>query len=183
MEYVADFLTLPGALGEELASPRSAYEGISRLAGSSLAIPHRREKVQAEPRVFWDWREHIIAPQGETLEEIGREYEQTLRAAVRERMRGRVAAHCSGGMDSTSLALLAREEAVRAGQESVHALALVYQRMEVLSRETVFLDMALKDQPKMPKRIASSRTTSSIFPRWWIPRRTMNPGHGCFAAG
>ena len=63
-----------------------------------------------------------------------------LDAAVAQRRVGRTAAHLSGGMDSTAVALLAARQAHAASEEPVHGLALVYERLTVLSRERPYVE-------------------------------------------
>jgi asparagine synthase (glutamine-hydrolysing) len=63
------------------------------------------------------------------LEELGELIADRLRRSVGEQLRGRVASHVSGGMDSTAVALLARD-CLRdsSGETSVHAVSAVYEK-------------------------------------------------------
>ena len=57
-------------------------------------------------------------------------YLERLSGAVRERLRGQVAAHLSGGMDSTGVSLIARNcLAQGAGRGPLHTLSLVYPKL------------------------------------------------------
>lgn len=89
-----------------------------------------------QTKVYWEWLDRLEDPGTDRFEEVAEGYLQRLRQAVQESMSGRTVAHLSGGMDSTSVALLALER-VRAqpGEGPLHTLALVYDRMRVLEQE------------------------------------------------
>jgi asparagine synthase (glutamine-hydrolysing) len=119
----------------------TVFEKVRRLVpGWSIMADLARGSVKQHE--FWKWPERIVDPGTDNLKEIGARYGELLRQAVRERLRGCMAAHFSGGMDSTSVALLAREELVREGRP-LHALSMVYQNLANLGGETPFLDEAL----------------------------------------
>lgn len=141
LEYVAEFLTMLGPVNER-NSERCAYEGIHRLAaGTMLSVRPADGHVEHFP--YWDWRQQIEAPVTHRPEELGERYLHLLRAAVRERIQGRIASHVSGGMDSTTVTLLARDLInAGAGEVPLHALSLVYHRLTDLARETPYLESA-----------------------------------------
>jgi asparagine synthase (glutamine-hydrolysing) len=145
LEYMADFLMLPTAFYHELPGERCPYAGIARLAAGHLLRGHL-QSGRIETLRSWDWLDHAGGAGPTSLEEAGEGLANLLRQAVRERMRGRTASHLSGGMDSTAVALLARE-CVGAGQAEgpLHALSLVYNDLTGLARETPYLDSVLDD--------------------------------------
>jgi len=120
----------------------SAIRGIERLVpGTSLTadLTGRRVEVQR----FWDWRQQIQDPETDDLQEIGARYAALLREAVAERARGTVAAHVSGGMDSTSVAYLALERLAASGHK-LHGISLEYATLRGLRDEAPYLAAALQ---------------------------------------
>jgi asparagine synthase (glutamine-hydrolysing) len=150
-DYLADYLMLSGCTMEEPADGRCVYEGIQRvLAGTTIVCHLPAGKV--ERRRYWDWLERQVDPGTDRIEDLGAQYLERLRPAVRERLRGRTAAHLSGGMDSTGVALIARD--CLQGSQPLHTLSLVYERLSVLARETPYLESVLGQPGLAPHRIA-----------------------------
>jgi len=146
-------------LGEVLMLPNfeidyfeeTVFEGVRRLVpGWSIAADLPRGTV--EQHEFWKWSERAVDPGTTNTRELADQYGQLLRQAVRERLNGRMAAHFSGGMDSTSVALLAREQLVREGRP-LHALSLTYRKLANLHNETSFLEEALNRPGLVSHRI------------------------------
>src|SRR5262249_40549692 len=78
-------------------------------------------------------------------------YSNLLREAVRQRVCGRTASHLSGGMDSTSVALIARDWIDSGvGEPPLHALTLVYARLPSLAREQPYVEIALGQRGIQP---------------------------------
>ncbi|HYC61977.1 MAG TPA: asparagine synthase-related protein [Thermoanaerobaculia bacterium] len=143
-EYVADYLAYPLASMMELPAERTAYRDVQRLLpGWSLELNLATRHVQR--RRSWDWAAHIESPRPATIEEAGEMIRERLHAAVRERLGrvGRTACHFSGGMDSTSVALLA-EPLLAARGESLEALTHVYSRDPILATEREYIECALE---------------------------------------
>ncbi len=127
VDHLADFLMLPSS-GNERTAEACAYEGVQRV------LPDTILKVEAgtgsvTPENYWNWLDRIVDPGTDRLDEIASRYGDLLRDAVTQRIAGSAASHMSGGMDSTSVCLLALD-AVRAGagDPPLHALSLVYER-------------------------------------------------------
>lgn len=136
---------MPGQRNE-LPGARCAYEGIARVApGTALRV--EVESGQVTEHRYWDWSARLQRPASAHLPDIAAQYGEQLRQAVRERLQGRVLAHLSGRMDSTAVALLARDK-VRAGfgVAPLHTLSLVYERLPVLARERPYIEAALRSQ-------------------------------------
>jgi asparagine synthase (glutamine-hydrolysing) len=155
LDYVADFITLAGQRNE-LAGPRCVYEGIHRVApGSVVRIEPDSGRV-TEHR-YWDWLAQRQTPASTKLPEIAAQYRATLSDAVRERAQGRVLAHVSGGMDSTSIALLAHAAlGAGLGRAPLHTLSLVYDRLPVLGHERPYIEAALAGQTGLvPHRLVA----------------------------
>jgi asparagine synthase (glutamine-hydrolysing) len=139
-EYLADYLMSPGLPLEDTVDGRTAYEGIQRVLPGSIVVFHLTSG-RMEQRRYWDWLERRVDPGTDDIAELGEQYLGVLRDAVRTRLRGRTASHLSGGMDSTGIALIARD--CLGGREPVHALSLVYDRLPLLARERPYLESAL----------------------------------------
>jgi asparagine synthase (glutamine-hydrolysing) len=150
LDYVAEFLTAPGLWTEEIVTEACVYQGVHRvLPGNMLQATPGGEATQ---QACWNWLAPKIDPGTSRLEEFGELVEQGLRQAVRQQMRGTIASHVSGGMDSTSVALLARDEL--RGQP-VHAISAVFERLGGLNRETPYLRCAL-EQPGIVSHLVPS---------------------------
>lgn len=146
LDYVAEFLTLPGSDVQQLAYDACAFEGIHRVQAGHIASV-RIPGGQVEQHSFWSWPERIIDPDTDRLEGVSEQFADLLRHAVHERLRGPAAAHLSGGMDSTSIALLAREWIDSGhGEAPLHTLSLVYKRLPGLAQETPYLESVLQQQ-------------------------------------
>jgi asparagine synthase (glutamine-hydrolysing) len=146
LDYLADYVVLPFRSMRELPNERSAYEGVQRLvAGTVLSV--RLPGGAVERHRYWDWLERQVDPGTDRLEEVEARYGALLRGAVRERLHGTATAHLSGGMDSTSVALIAAEQAAaEPGAAPLHTLSLVYDKLPSLARERPYLESALRRQ-------------------------------------
>jgi asparagine synthase (glutamine-hydrolysing) len=145
-EYLADYLVLAGP-ALETAGGGTVYEGIQRVLPGSMAVFHL-PSGKVEQRCYWDWLEHQVDPGTDDVTKLGDQHLELLRAAVRTRLRGRSAAHVSGGMDSTGVALIARD--CLKGSEPLHALSLAYHRLPFLARERPYLESALEQSGLRP---------------------------------
>ncbi len=140
-DYVAEYLMLPGTGVQEVNDEHCAYEGVHRvLAGTRLEV---RPGGQAKLVRWWDWLDQIEEPGSLQHEAIAARFGELFADAVRQRQVGRTAAHLSGGMDSTAVALLLARNAREAGDEPIHGLSLVYERFSFLARERPFVECAL----------------------------------------
>jgi len=149
LEYIADYLLVAGSQSE-LPSEACVYQGVRRLRPATLlSWDAGGREVRCHP--YWNWLERLTVPDTGSIEEAGRMVRDRLTQAVRERLCGRTASHVSGGMDSTAIALLACEAS--AGVQPVHALSMVYHRLEALSRESVYVEAALDHAPGLVPHI------------------------------
>ncbi len=152
LDYLAEYLALPGAMASEPPTQQCAYEGVYRVRPGCI-FQARLSDGQAREQPYWDWIERVVDPGTDRLEALGDLVAAGLRRAVGEHLRGRVAAHVSGGMDSTAVALLARDLLRDApGRPPVHALSLVYEKLGELARETPYLESALNQPGLVPHR-------------------------------
>ncbi len=120
---------------------RSAIRGIERLVpGTSLTADLGTNRTDV--RRFWDWQERADQSGPHDLEAIGARYAGLLRTAVDERVRGTVAAHVSGGMDSTAVAYLALDRLAASGRP-LHGISIEYARLHGLRHEAPYLEAAL----------------------------------------
>ncbi len=138
---------IPQRAMSDTESQHSVYEGVQRLPpGSmfSIELPGTAPAIQR----YWNWLDRQVDPGTDRFDEIAGRYGELLRQAVRERLCGTTAAHLSGGMDSTSVALLARDIlAAEPGAGSLHSLSLVYDALSYLAREKPYLESVL-GQPR-----------------------------------
>jgi asparagine synthase (glutamine-hydrolysing) len=143
LDYVAEFLAAPGTWVKEVLTEDCPYEGIGRvLPGSTLQYQMDGPVAQ---QTHWSWLDHEIDPGTNRLEELSALTTDVLRRAVRENLRGRVAAHVSGGIDSSSIALLARDGLRAAqGQPAVHGISAVFEYRGGLARETPYVEAVLR---------------------------------------
>jgi len=143
--YCAQFLMVPGPL-HEMSSEQCVYLGLQRVLPGTMVIA-KTDSDRIERRPYWDWPKHIKDPGTSDLGEVAEQYYTLLRTAVQERMHGCTLAHLSGGMDSTSVALLARD-LVRSGrgEAPLHTVSQVYNRLAILARERPYIESALHDE-------------------------------------
>lgn len=146
-EHVADYLAVPGLVGE-FAAERTAYRDIRRVlpdAVTTLAPDGDARRGHGR-----DWPARMVSPR--SVAEAGAALAAALAASVRERHGRRTAAHCSGGVDSSAVALLAARQG-----GPVAALSLVYDRLAALARERPYLDAALAagGDTLAPRRVAA----------------------------
>lgn len=144
VEFLAEYLMQPMP-ADELPCESTVYEGINRV-GPGTVVAFGASSGGSAYR-YWDW-DTRIAPSDAgfaSLDEAGVQFASLLRHAVRERLpRGIAAAHLSGGMDSSSVACLAREELSRAGIGTpLHTLSMVYERHNLIG-ERAFIDEVLR---------------------------------------
>ena len=142
VEHLADFI-ISATAGNERAGEECAYEQVHRvLPGNVVSLNVCTGRVIRN--VYWKWLDRIVDPGTSRLEDIALQYRKLLHQAVRERIRGPTAAHLSGGMDSTSIFLIALE-CIHSGvgEPPLHALSLVYERLPELSRERPYIESVL----------------------------------------
>lgn len=147
LEYCADFLTTMG-YRNELETEQCSYQGIQRVLPGTIvhaAIPSGR--IMRQP--YWNWIQRQEYPNTHNLTEMAEQYADVLRSAVCERLQGRTLAHLSGGMDSTSVALLARDEMRRRhghGEIPLHTISLMYHQLPLLARENPYIECVLQHE-------------------------------------
>jgi asparagine synthase (glutamine-hydrolysing) len=139
--YLAEFLMWPNPHAE-LPSERTAFEKVRRvLAGTVVEFG---PGSQARQQRYWDWESRLQHVVGITQEEAGETVALLFRQAVRQRLRrGPVAAHLSGGMDSSAVTCVARDVLSSSGGSPLVTLSLVYQRSS-LAGERPYIDLVLK---------------------------------------
>jgi asparagine synthase (glutamine-hydrolysing) len=146
--YFAEFVMMQAPRNES-GSEQCAYVGIQRVLPGTMAIA-RADSEAIERRVYWDWLKHIKDPGTDDLVEIAQQYRQLLRTAVQERIRGCTLAQLSGGMDSTSIALLAQDVICSEVSETpLHTASLVYDRLPLLARERPYIESVLHQERTM----------------------------------
>ena len=119
---VAAFLSHPYTF-TELAGERTMFEGFRRVpAGSVVALAQRRARTVST----WDLAAATPDLSGITPEAATALFAHRFEAAVAERTRdGPVAAHLSGGMDSSSVACIAHD-LLASGHRRLTTISVVY---------------------------------------------------------
>ena len=159
-EYEAQYLMLPSCGEHEIHGEQTPYQGVQRVLPRTM-LHAELATGRVAPREYWDWLDRLEEPASQDLGTLGRRYLELLRQAVRTRLSGLTAAHLSGGMDSTSAALLALAE-IEAGKASgpLHTISLVYDSMSVLARATGHRRRRRWQEPSGPP----------LDPRRWFAR-------------
>lgn len=147
MEYFADLLMTPVTRCEG-ASESCAYAEIHRVLPGTIATL-KISPLRVETRRYWHWLTQSQDPGTNSIAELAERSRSLLHAAVRERLLyGCTLAHLSGGMDSTSIALIAQEE-IRsgAGEAPLHTFSLVYNRLPILAQERPYIEEVIQRTP------------------------------------
>ncbi len=152
--YFADYL-LFSSCRNEVGNSRTAYAGISRVGGGELVRIGANSHVD---RVFPDeWSSRIVDPATERLDQAADRYCDVLKEAVSQRSRGRVLAQLSGGMDSTSIAILAREVARADGPDpALDTISLVYESFPKLSQDRRYIELVLDQAPGLRPNLVAA---------------------------
>lgn len=146
MEYMADTLAAPMPF-QEIRAERTAYQGIQQLPDGCWlrAVVEPSQVCAPTVQRYWYWEDQVRDRCGPSTEQdMASIFREVLVKAIRERMVGRVCAHLSGGIDSTSLAMLAGAEQAKQGKEQLRTLSVVYSKMAELAKERQYIDLALK---------------------------------------
>jgi len=147
LDHLADFLLLPTSSNERNAES-CAYQNVQRVMPDTI-IKIEVTTGRVERETYWDWPEKLVHVVSGDLDEVASRYRDLLRAAVRERVSRYTAAHMSGGMDSTSVCLLALDLICAGdGQPPLHALSLVYEHLPELARERSYIESVLAIERK-----------------------------------
>ena len=143
-EFIADFLVAPSQR-TEAGGEASVYQMIRRVRpGWIIAVDRRSKRVSNLSQ--WSWQEEIGECEANSFKDLTEDYRCTLSAAVSERLGNRTLVHVSGGMDSTSVYLLAQEAlAHRGARDQLHSFSLVYKQLSTLAGEQRYIDAALGD--------------------------------------
>ncbi|HZW33980.1 MAG TPA: asparagine synthase-related protein, partial [Isosphaeraceae bacterium] len=141
LDALAEFLMQPTP-ADELASEETAFQGVQRVRPGTIVELTTTGAVRRH--VYWDWDSRIGRTEVATLEEAGAGFAWRLRQAVQQRVpeRGHLAAHLSGGMDSSSIVCLARDVVSARSGSPLFTLSLVYRRRS-LAGERAYMDQVL----------------------------------------
>jgi asparagine synthase (glutamine-hydrolysing) len=140
LDFLASFLMFPYA-GVELATEQTAFTGSQRILPGTLLRLHPCHPVTRQ--WSWDWRSRIQPLPDITPEAASEQFLYLFRQAVKERIQfGKIASHLSGGMDSSSVACIARDF-LAATPDKLIALSLVYQ-MPSLAGESQYIQRVVE---------------------------------------
>ena len=144
LDYVAEFLTRP-FVPSEVPCEQTAFQGIQRVCPGTLV---RLDAAgQAQTSRYWDWSSRIEQVPEACGSDVAERFHELLRRAVGERIDGgRVAAHLSGGMDSSSVAILAGQWLAASSESApLLTLSLTYRAPE-LAGERSYVDLVLRQE-------------------------------------
>jgi asparagine synthase (glutamine-hydrolysing) len=157
----------------------TAFRDIKRLVTGATLIANV-QSGSVEVVKHWDWQARMKDPGTDNVDIVAEEYRVLLDRAVRERLRGTVAAHFSGGMDSTAVALLA-ERHLASANKPVHALSITYSKLFGLKDETPYIEAALADSSLVSHRLSGDAIADFDDPN---PLRLYDePSTGIYQAG
>jgi len=128
LDYVTQYLMCPFAF-HEMKSRRTAFEGCHRVMPGEIVELQSGGRFRVLDQIDVAG-ESAESPSGEiSTDEATRTIAELFEAAVRERcQRGVIAAHLSGGMDSSAVVCQARKLLANSGSEHpLHTLSLVFQ--------------------------------------------------------
>lgn len=157
-DFVAEYLTRPFLAQSEPDSEDCAHAGVRRVRPGTLVTLSVADGSATRRRI-WDWREQAVEPGTTQTDALAEQLRERLVPAIRERLDGTVAAHLSGGMDSTSVALLAQRE--RPAADPVHGISLVWDEIASLRGETRYVELARAAAPAIvPHDVQADRVLS-----------------------
>jgi asparagine synthase (glutamine-hydrolysing) len=146
-DYLGRFLMYPYA-GLDLGAESTALAAFRRVQPGTLVRFQGLHEPQELAR--WTWERFLPAPGGATptLTEAAGQFRDVFSEAVAQRLeRGRLAAHLSGGKDSTAIVCLADRWLRRyRPHERLTALSVVF-ATDDLAGETEFIRQALDQHP------------------------------------
>lgn len=145
-EYLAEYLSMFGMRAEG-ATDQCIYEGIHRVRAGSFLTADLSSLVAGEKR-YWNWMDHVEDPGSDRLEDLAAVYHERLSSAVHQRLQHSCLAHLSGGMDSTSIALLGKgliEKGKCAGP--LHTVSLIYDKLRLQQIERPYIEEVMSESP------------------------------------
>lgn len=144
-DYCAEFIMMQ-APHDELPAEKCVYSGLHRVLPGTM-VRARPGSDGIERRVYWDWGKQLRDPGTAEIAAVATQYRELLQAAIQERIRGRTLAHVSGGMDSTTIALLAHDIICSGvGDAPLHTASLVYDRLPLLAQERPYIECVLQQE-------------------------------------
>lgn len=175
---LADYLLLRTFGFQQPDGDASILEGVGRVrVGQVVRLDPFTGRTERSD--YWDWvgtATAVDVPEDHPYV-IHERFAGLLRQAVRERCTGTTAAQLSGGMDSTSVALLAAD--LLAGSAPVHTISLVYEKWSALARETPFIRDALDANPTFAPHLLPADDVHD-FDRFPSPPPTDEPWPGLY---
>jgi asparagine synthase (glutamine-hydrolysing) len=149
LDTMAEFLMQPMP-ADELPCEETFFQGIQRVRPGTIVELGEGQVVR---HTYWDWAARIGRTEAASLQEAGEQFGDLLRQAVVQRIppKGSLATHLSGGMDSSSVTCLARNElAGRAGGSPLFTLSLVYQRPSLVGERSYIDRVLVQGGPVQP---------------------------------
>ena len=141
--YLAEYFSSPSPFNE-MPSPHCAVKQVQRVLPGTMIVHHHASRC-VKTSSYWDWLNKIEVLKYDAGAGIGANYLGTLKTAIAQRIGTATAAHCSGGMDSSAIALLAGELiGHQSSADRLKTISLVYHALRELNVDTPYLEMAIK---------------------------------------
>jgi asparagine synthase (glutamine-hydrolysing) len=141
--YLAEYFSSPSPFNE-IPSQQCAVKQVQRVLPGSMIVYHHATR-RVETRKYWDWLDRTQALRHGDSADTGANYLATLKTAIAQRIGKTTAAHCSGGMDSSAVALLAGELIRQSSTpQTLNTISLVYHDLRELRIDTPYLEAALE---------------------------------------
>jgi asparagine synthase (glutamine-hydrolysing) len=145
VDYLAEYLSMPTPFEQEMPREMTIYTGISRILPGRVTTFELADATISQVNLC-DWTRLETLREQLDFDEIVERYRHLLTAAVHERMRGRVGTHYSGGMDSTSVGLIANMK-LGTGPDPLRTYTLTYDNLPGQRQEGAYIEAARKAAP------------------------------------
>jgi asparagine synthase (glutamine-hydrolysing) len=140
LEYFAYYLM--NNQDEELWIEATPFKEIKRVIPGYFL---RATKATVELQQYWTWEGKIQECQDLNLQDAGRCLFELLYKAVEERIDGKVSSHLSGGMDSTTISILAAMITAKCGQQvNLQTLTLLFERDQRMLEEQNYIKAGIE---------------------------------------
>ena len=143
LEYIASFLMVNVA-SPELRISETVIRDVSRIAPGDLVRIDCNKGMEVLEK--WNWSSMLTEPMDISLDDAIDGVHSILSTAIQERMgNGKVGSHLSGGLDSSSVTCIARDQFANA-EKPLSTFSLVYD-MPSLYPEREYIESVIQQKP------------------------------------
>jgi asparagine synthase (glutamine-hydrolysing) len=141
--YIAEYFVRP-FIPSEVSCQQTAVDNIQRVLPGTLVSIEKDGSLCVNR--YWDWSNRICRVDELNLEDVAERFSGLLNDAIKERIQEQVVgAHLSGGMDSSTVAVLTARSVASRLSERIPTFSLVYQAPE-LTQERIFMTLVLEQE-------------------------------------